>query len=186
MSVDLDLTENEGSLLGMIARLEPKTAYQLIKAYEQSPDAKINSSKGAVYPQIRRLKARGFIETETVPGDKRNSELIWTTDLGREALRNWVRTLGPDHTLLPDPIRSRMMLLDLLPSEEQVDWIIEAKRLLVEKKQEVQEFARHNEVPYGDIVLASAVSSIDVKMQYMDDLLARMIKAGDVRVARTS
>src|SRR3712207_1604832 len=70
------LTENEGSLLALVLRREPITAYEIVKIYEQSPTTSINSSKGSVYPMIKRLKERGFVGSERVPGDGRNAETL--------------------------------------------------------------------------------------------------------------
>jgi len=174
----MSLTENEGSLLGVIVRLEPLSSYQLIKVFEESPVAKFNNSKGAVYPQVRRLKARGFLETATTPDDKKASELVKTTDLGREALRLWVQDINHDHTFLPDPIRTRMMLLDLLSKDEQIAWIVDMRRLLEEKKREVEEFAEKTVLPFGGVVHASAIAGLDVKIEYVDRLLRRIVRPG--------
>ncbi len=173
MSVDMSLTENEGSLLGLIVRLEPLTAHSLIKMYRESPVAKINSSKGAVYPQVRRLKARGLLATEGSP------ELVRTTELGRQVLREWVKALSHDHTFLPDPIRYRMLLLDLLTRDEQIEWAVELKRLLAEKTQEVREYNERHQMPFGDIVQGFAVAGLELRMKFVDDLLIKIVRAKD-------
>ena len=173
MAVDLSLTENEGSLLGVIVRLGPLTAHKLIKIYQESPVAKINNSKGAVYPQVRRLKARGFLTTE---GDK--DELVKLTELGQEALRAWVKALSHDFTFLPDPIRYRMMLLDLLTRDEQIEWVVDLKRMLAEKTQEVREYNEKHEMPFGDIVQSMAVAGLELRMKYVDDLLVKIVRPG--------
>ena len=178
LPVDMSLTENEGSLLGVIVRLEPLSSYQLIKIFEESPVAKFNNSKGAVYPQVRRLKARGFLEAASAKDEKKPSELVKTTELGREALRLWVQDISHDHTFLPDPIRTRMMLLDLLSRDEQIAWIVDMRRLLEEKKREVQEFASKTELPFGDVVHASAIAGLDVRMEYIDRLLVKIVRPG--------
>ena len=52
----LSLTENEGTLLALVARAEPITAYQIAKVYEESPVSNFNTSKGKIYPMIKRLR----------------------------------------------------------------------------------------------------------------------------------
>src|SRR5687767_15007885 len=49
LPLDMSLTENEGSLLGVVVRLEPLSIYQLVQIFDASPVAKFNNSKGAVY-----------------------------------------------------------------------------------------------------------------------------------------
>jgi DNA-binding PadR family transcriptional regulator len=172
LATDLTLTENEGSLLGVIVRLEPLTAHSLIKTYRDSPVNKINKSKGAVYPQVKRLKARGFLTTEGKP------EMIRTTELGRNALRACIKSLSHDHTFLPDPIRYRMLLLDLLTRDEQIEWAIELKRLLAEKTEELRVYNENHRMPFGDIVQNMAIAGLELKMRYVDDLLLKIVRSG--------
>ena len=175
MQVDMSLTENEGSLLGVVVRLEPLSSYQLVKIFETSPIAKFNNSKGAVYPQVRRLKSRGFLEPASPQDDSKAPEVVKTTELGREALRRWVKAISHDHTFLPDPIRTRMTLLDLLSKDEQIAWIVDMRRLLKEKRNEVADFARRTDLPFGDIVHASALAGLDVRIDCIDKLLEKIV-----------
>ena len=172
--VDMSLTENEGSLLGVVVRLEPLSIYQLVQIFDASPVAKFNNSKGAVYPQVRRLKARGFLEQANQEESK--AEVVRTTELGREALRSWVKGISHDLTFLPDPIRTRMMLLDLLSKDDQIAWTVGLRKLLKEKRREVEEFARTIELPFGEIVHASAIAGLDIRIDCADELLEMIVK----------
>jgi DNA-binding PadR family transcriptional regulator len=169
--MDMSLTENEGSLLGLIVRQEPLTAHAIIKLYRESPVSQFNNSKGAVYPQVRRLKARGFLSSE---GAK--DELVKSTALGREALRTWVKALSQDHIFLPDPVRYRMLLLDLLTRDEQIEWAVILKRLLTEKVDELQAYHKKHPMPFADIVQTMAVAGLELRSKFVDDLLFMIVR----------
>ena len=173
---DDELTENEGSLLGVVARQQPITAYQLLLIYGQSPVSSFNSSKGAIYPIIKRLKSRGLLAAERVTDDKRGTEALSCTEEGLEALRQWVRGVHPGHTLLADPLRSRVQFLDLLSREEQMEWIVDAKRMVEEKREELIAYSNSVQFPFHEIVHAAAEGSLDMKSRWLDQLLFAVVK----------
>ena len=43
-----DLTDHEGTFLSLVLRIQPATAYQVAKIYEDSPVSKFNTSKGKI------------------------------------------------------------------------------------------------------------------------------------------
>ena len=47
---NIDLTDHEGTFLSLVLRIQPATAYQVIKIYEESPVSNFNTSKGKIYP----------------------------------------------------------------------------------------------------------------------------------------
>ena len=50
MAGSYDLTDHEGTFLSLVLRIQPVTAYQVIKVYEESPVSNFNTSKGKIYP----------------------------------------------------------------------------------------------------------------------------------------
>ena len=52
---DLSLTDHEGTFLALVLRIQPVTAYLVSKIYDGSPVSNFNTSKGKIYPLIRRL-----------------------------------------------------------------------------------------------------------------------------------
>jgi DNA-binding PadR family transcriptional regulator len=173
---DDELTENEGSLLGVVARQQPITAYQLLLIYAQSPVSSFNSSKGAIYPIIKRLKSRGLLRGEKIKGDKRGTEALSCTKAGLDALKAWVRNVQPSHTLLADPLRSRIQFLDLLSREEQLEWIVDSKRLVEEKRAELTAYNHSVEFPFQEVVHAAAEGSLEMKSRWLDQLMFAVVK----------
>ena len=170
-STDLGTTENEGLILSLVVRQQPVTAYQLYRILVESPTKAINASKGQLYPAIRRLEARGMIKREEVSGDRRQSEHLFATDLGREAVRNWVQSIDVSHIVLDDPLRTRVLAFESLSKSEQVAWVIRAKALVKAKHEELDRFNDTVQVPFQRYAYMTAKESLRIKMSSLDELL---------------
>ena len=172
--VDIAVNEHEGTVLGMVARWEPLTRYQLLKAFERSPISSYNTSKGSLYPLVGRMIVRGFLVTETSEGP-RESELISLSLLGRQALHRWIVKIGSQHGMVHDPLQVRILALCELPREERVRWVVSAKDLLLGKKEELKDYHERLTVPFNDIVLNFGVATIDAKLRWLDRLLVQLV-----------
>ena len=171
---DIAVNEHEGTVLGMVARWQPVTRYQLLKAFERSPISSYNTSKGSLYPLVGRMIVRGFIVGETGEGP-RESELISLSPLGREALNRWIMRIGPQHAMVHDPLQVRILALCELPLADRVRWVVSAKDLLLGKKQELKEYHERLTVPFNEIVYNFGVATIDAKLLWLDRLLVRIV-----------
>lgn len=176
-SIEVDVTEHEGMLLSVALRQQPVTAYQLAKAFELSPITSINASKGQVYPAVRRLKARGFLNARKLKGDGRNSEELEVTAAGKEAVRAWVLKLEDSLIVVDDPLRTRMLALELLTDAERLKWTIKAKSLVKRRREVLDDYNRSVTVPYQEIAYRSVVESLRVKMDWLDELLYAVTSA---------
>lgn len=175
-SLAADLTDNEGSLLGLVGRRGPVTAYQLVKIYERSPVNSFNSSTGGLYPIINRLKRRGLIHSRPVEGDGRGTEQLECSELGHEAIKTWVQTIRPSHTLLEDPLRTKVMSFGHLSRREQIEWVKEVRERLTAKLRELEEYSQTASVPYQNIVHANAVGSLHARLSWLDEVEREILK----------
>ena len=173
----LTLTDNEGPLLALVLRIEPVTTYQIARVYEQSPVTNFNTSRGKLYPLIRRLKQRRLLTAEVVANDLRGTELLYCTEAGRHAVKNWASDIRPGHILLEDPLRTKVQSFDLLTREEQIQWVVEAKAQLSAKLNEVEEYGKEDRVPFQKIVHDNAVSSLRGRMDWLDRILYQLVKS---------
>jgi DNA-binding PadR family transcriptional regulator len=176
---DSDLTDNEGTLLALVLREQPITAYQIAKRYEQSPVSNFNTSKGKIYPLIRRLRDRGLLAAQAVKGDLRGTERLVCTDAGRQIIRAWTRQVRPTHLLLEDPLRTKIQSFDLLSREEQIQWVVDAKALLTEKLREVHVYSDQVDVPYKNLVRDNAVASLRARLDWLDRVLQQIVRGAD-------
>jgi DNA-binding PadR family transcriptional regulator len=176
---NVSLTDNEGTLLALVARAEPITAYQIAKVYEESPVSNFNTSKGKIYPMIRKLRSAGLLRAHTVPGDARGTEQLETTQQGRQAIRAWIMAIRPTHLLLEDPLRTKVQSFDLLSREERIEWLSELKVQLLRKLEDVERYGQEVSVPYQELVHANAVRSLRSRMDWLDLVLHRIVSEKD-------
>jgi len=166
-----DLTDHEGTFLSLVLRIQPATAYQVTKIYEESPVSNFNTSKGKIYPLIRRLVERGLLGKKKVRGDGRGAEQLFCTAEGKKAVRAWVTQIRPTHLLLDDPLRTKVQSFGLLDREQQIAWIVEVKERLHEKLAELEAYRKEVDVPFKDFLHDNAVTSVRARMDWLDRML---------------
>lgn len=168
------VNEHEGAVLGLIARNQPLTRYQLYKAFQQSPTTTYNTSKGSLYPLVGRLIDRGLIGVEANKS-RRDAELLSLTKLGYSALTHWIEHTGPQHSIINDPMLLRVMALSDVSRDERIRWIADAKGLLLDRKKELNAHSESTQSPYDEIVRGTAVAIVDAKLEWLDRLLIQVV-----------
>jgi DNA-binding PadR family transcriptional regulator len=176
---DFSLTENEGTLLALVARAEPITAYQIAKVYEESPVSNFNTSKGKIYPMIKRLRDEGLLRAKAVRGDRRGTEQLITTKKGRKAIHAWILELRPTHLLPEDPLRTKVQSFDLLTKDERIRWISQLKVALLKKLEDLEKYSEEVDVPFKDLVHENAVRSLRSRMDWLDLVLDRVVNGAE-------
>jgi DNA-binding PadR family transcriptional regulator len=174
---DLKVSEAEGALLGLILRREPTNAYQLYKSYERSPVSSINSSKGQVYPALKRLEARGLVKFSKAGKDGEVTE-VTATAAGKEAVLQWIRSLDESLVVIDDPLRTRLLSFELLSHEQRLEWIANAKMLVKKRMDVVRSFKEATDVPFNELAYVNASSILKAKMDWLDELLFHFVKSG--------
>jgi DNA-binding PadR family transcriptional regulator len=79
----------ERVLLGLLAG-GPRSGYDLRKQLTQSPLRRFSDSPGAIYPALRRLKARRWVEVRATGGGRGRQEFR-LNEGGRRALVAWLK-----------------------------------------------------------------------------------------------
>ena len=100
-SVAEPLTELEGAILSEVYHRKRDTAFQVRRAFQDSPSLEWSGSAGAVYPAVKRLEQRSLLDFDRA-GDGRGTLRLSITSSGRRALTAWAC----------DPIRSASVGLD--------------------------------------------------------------------------
>jgi DNA-binding PadR family transcriptional regulator len=77
----------EFALAGML-RYKPQSGYDLRRTFTETPMRYYSDSPGSIYPALRRLQARGWIEAE--PKDRRGREAFHLTPEGVSAFLEWL------------------------------------------------------------------------------------------------
>lgn len=170
------LTESEGRVLALLARLETPTAYSIYATLAGSPTGELQASKGTIYPIIERLKARGLIEATRLPRKGSGAESLEVTAKGTEAIRKWITDIGPEHILVYDPLRSRIPALQFLSSEERLEWLTSVKRLNQEKVDQVDAYQGQVEMSFEAVVHAAAFYALWGQSKWLDKLLIELVE----------
>ena len=163
-----ELTHDEGTFLALLVRIQPATAYQISKIYADSPVSNFGTSKGKIYPMIRRLKERGLLSSRLVGGDGRKSEVLKATARGRDAVRKWVMQIKREYLLPEDPLRTMVQSFELLSKDEQLGWISSARAGLEAKLVELDEYGASVHVPFKEQVHDNAVTLLIARMAWLD------------------
>ncbi|HET7433318.1 MAG TPA: PadR family transcriptional regulator [Thermoanaerobaculia bacterium] len=112
------LTEMDYTILGIIGRQGPLSAYDIRKVFAASLTPTWSSSTGSVYPSSRRLLAAKLI-SESAPEGARSRKRLRITPKGRNALTEWLTDVhAAVASPTPDPIRTRMYFLAVLDEEQ--------------------------------------------------------------------
>ena len=108
------MTELDYTILAIIARDGPLSAYDVRKVFARSLTSTWSSSTGSIYPSIRRLENGGLIASSS-PKGARARKTIRATPAGGAAIDGWLAGITPDIAgPAPHPVRTRMYFLGIL------------------------------------------------------------------------
>jgi len=135
-SDDGELTELEGLVLAKVAKMAPVTAYELKQSIAAAPSRYWSGSAGAIYPAVKRLQARGMLATQNASVGRRKAVAYTLSSSGKAAFEDWVTDL--DRAIDPgiDPLRMRMLFLDLVPNKRRDAFLRGAATRLDEQTKE--------------------------------------------------
>jgi DNA-binding PadR family transcriptional regulator len=111
------LTELEGAVLTEVGHRGNITAFKVRRAFELSGSANWRGSAGAVYAAVKRLTARGLLETQLIAG-RRGGNRLKLTAAGKRALRSWMLDFERASDSGFDPFRLRAGLWLRLPKHQ--------------------------------------------------------------------
>lgn len=125
------LTDLEAAALGCVHRHQPCTAHFVRTRFRTSPSARFSDSAGSVYPMMKRLEQRGLVASRERQEGRRRVRYLKCTAKGRTALGRWVGPpFGRDVGLTIDPLRTRMLYVELLEPARRAAWLDEAEQVL--------------------------------------------------------
>lgn len=125
----MGLTELEGAILGIVASRQPCSAYVVRQRFEKSPTWGWSSSKGAIYPAVRRMIVRGLLTVIPLNRGEQRSDQLELSDSGQRALASWVLTYTESMGGAPiDPLRTRVSYLAALTIDERTEFLDRTER----------------------------------------------------------
>ena len=163
------LTDHEGATLGWIRENQPATPYAVRIQFERSPASHWSGSAGAVYPMMRRLERRGLIVSEETATGRRRGRLYRLTGEGRKALKGWLEDpLDPDNTFTVDPLRTRMMYLEVLNPAERQQWLKRAEQALRAELELVAAYEAESDSEFRALAHDNARQLIRARLRWIE------------------
>ncbi len=147
MPNERDITDLEGSVLGVVGVRGPCTPYAVRKEFQRSATPYWSGSAGAIYPVIERLSQRKLIKAVSTTDDGRAGKLYALTAKGKKVLKNWLYPAETSQLVgtPPDPLRTRIEFMEMLGPEKRKQFLIEVRSGLEEQLRKVKEKGDEND-----------------------------------------
>ncbi len=167
-----DLTDLECTVLGVVWKRAPCTAYAIMREFAGSHSTYYRGSAGAIYPVVSRLAERGVLEATKEFHGRRPRQTYRLTAKGTDALRSWLTPPLPDCavTITLDPLRTRSFFLALLSPDQRVRFTLDAEARLREQLAiNIEERDRYLAAgdPYSALATEGAIDSLHARIGWM-------------------
>jgi len=117
------------------------SGYDLSKAFDASLTYIWPASQSQIYPELKKLEAKGLIDGIDVPQAGRPDKRVYRlTDAGRDELVGWVRA-PTDTWALRDPFQLRVINLGRVDPEQAIE-LVRSHRALVQQRLDILEGIR--------------------------------------------
>lgn len=174
------ITELEGVILGIVWSRQPCSSYVVLSRFSHSPSWRWSSSTGAIYPAIRRLRARGLLIARSASTGNRRSELLVLSDAGRSVLSDWICALTEDMgSAGPDPICMRVAYLGSIEPKARMAFIDRAEDVTRSRLDLARDYRGDPDASQNWAIEASArglIKLLEARLEWlqeMRELLAR-------------
>lgn len=170
------LSELEGCVLGHLWKHGPCTAYAIRKELLDSPSSHWSGSAGAIYPLLERLETRGIVTSRrTARGDRQH----WLYELTTKGLDSFLAWLSPalEHDLIsiaPDPLRTRMYFLGVLPPARRLAFLAQAREKLKQHIEQMRDPPNADE--FDRLANRGAIRMTRARIAWLEDVERSLTK----------
>lgn len=177
------LTNLELTVLGIVWKKAPITAYRVRKEFITSPSTHFSGSAGSIYPLMERLTEQGLLESKSGKRGKRSHLSYGITDKGKAVLEEWLDPPLPEKSAAITfyPIRTRMYFLGLLPPERRIAFVDDALSMLSEEIREVKAFCdeyREQGEQYSELAMESGLYFLQSQVRWLKKVRERLTDPG--------
>ncbi len=136
-------TELELVILGVVAKFGPLTPYAVRRHFAESPAPSFSSSAGTIYPAMQRLAEDGLLTARAGARGRQARQTYRITAAGRRAHRAWLFEELDEAVFAPqpDPLRTRLYFLGLLPRATQQRFLARALEELRLRREHLHRYA---------------------------------------------
>ena len=173
------------AILGLLAQ-GARSGYDVRQMCETALVHFWSESYGQIYPTLRRLEERGWVEREAAEGEGRTRYLHRLTDQGRDALEEWIGA-----TPQPMRVRNELLLKVFLGRQgdpDDLERLIEDFRRRIDEKRATLTALRRRieaeepaspDAPYWLLTLEYGLHSLDARAAWADGALERLRELRD-------
>lgn len=169
------LTDLEFTVLGIVWKRAPCTAYAIMREFFSSPSSFYRGSAGAIYPLARRLEKKGLLKASTGKRGRRRHVAYALSRTGLAALRKWLAPPLPEGAaaITFDPLRTRTYFLAALAPEQRRAFAAHARDELVKQLDivgaEVDRYRKSGD-DLSALAMEGAVHVIRARIAWMTEL----------------
>ena len=121
---------------------EPRSGYDLAKWFDRVASHFCSAGYGSVYPALARFEHEGLVVHEVVPSERGPERKVYSiTEKGKEVLLWWAREPAADPQIRDEQL-VKALSYGMLPAEEVLDLLEEARRRHAEKLAYYEELER--------------------------------------------
>ncbi|RYP83130.1 PadR family transcriptional regulator [Nocardioides guangzhouensis] len=171
------------AILGSLA-VQPASGYDLVKRFDKTLNFVWWASHGAVYTELGKLQADGFVEPhETGP---RGRQSFAISDAGQDALREWLRTPAVRHAR--DDLILRVFSLWLLDDDAAAAYLDDLATEFRGRLAEYESRVRDEPAPdsgtdgrahaFDQLALSAGIAHERTMLAWAEDA-ARQVRAGE-------
>jgi DNA-binding PadR family transcriptional regulator len=176
------LTELEGAVLTEVGHRGNTTAFKVRRAFELSGSANWRGSAGAVYAAVKRLIARGLLETQPIAG-RRGGNRLRLNATGRRALRSWTLDFEQASDSGFDPFRLRVGLWLRLPKDQLAHHLDFLEQVVIGEIAQLRMYAEgQDEIERAEVDLAIRLQEIRLRwINEQKDALGGAVRSRSAR-----
>lgn len=169
------LTPLESIALGIVWKLGGCTSYEIMSEFSGSLTAQIKSRAGSVYPMMKRLHQEKLVSQKKTKRGQQAKVVYSITASGKNALVSWLTPPleNAEIGLSPDPVRSRVYFLGILPKAKRQEFVDEVlgqlKTELVAVRESFDAYeAANNE--FGALAMKGAVYVARARIRWLKEI----------------
>ena len=172
------ITVLQFALLGLVSQ-KPRSGYELIKVFRDTPMAHYSDSPGAIYPALARMESAGLLRGKTERIHQlRPRRKFEPTERGADELARWLRqgASQEDVALRLDEVMLRFAFMDAhLSAAECRAFLEELQKSLAAHLRDLKEYVRSVEAQvsrHGLLALEGGIMGCETQLRWARRALA--------------
>jgi DNA-binding PadR family transcriptional regulator len=183
MNPNASLTPLRLAILGLVD-MHPQSGYDLKKVFETTPMGNFSSSPGAIYPALKSLEAKGWIQGTTENKESLRPRLVYSiTEEGGDVLTAELKKSVTHEELIWhfDLVMLRFAFIERLGHDEALRFLHEFQSeaaAYVEYLEGLRDSIRENLTPCGSLALEHGIQNSIGNVRWAEHAIGILSKLG--------